>query len=196
VTSQASAEQEGALLVAHTLPSCGATRLHPPPPAFTHCSSTLTPALLMGRAPVGSFGVRVMVLVCRAFHVAATTCVNLPSISPHFHALHAATPCSWPPHLCGHPHLGASQGVPPPLRRAPGGSFQVWPWCWLWLRIWGSIPTSLYWCEPPLSSSAHVPPRVLVGGPTLPGPVLHPPGAPTSLRLLTVVPTRRGCACG
>jgi hypothetical protein len=58
VTSQASAEQEGALLVALPLPSCGATRLRPPPTAFTPCSSTLAPALLMGRAPGGSFDVR------------------------------------------------------------------------------------------------------------------------------------------
>jgi hypothetical protein len=129
-------------------------------------------------------------------YVTMSLSLSLPSIYPLPYALHAATPCSWPPHLCGHPHLGASHGVPPPLRRAPGGSFQVWPWCWLWLSILGSIPTSLYWCQPLLFSCVHVPLRVLVGAPPLPGPVLHPPGAPTSLRLLTVAPNRGGCACG
>jgi hypothetical protein len=87
VTSQASAEQEGALLMAYPLPSCGATRLHPPHPAFNPCASTLAPALLMGRAPGGSFGVRgdgagLWCLPCRRHYLCQACRPSLPSSMP------------------------------------------------------------------------------------------------------------------
>jgi hypothetical protein len=165
VTSQAFAEQVGAPLMAQPLPSCdgairlGAFALRPPPSPYTSqpCAHPSHGAgswwVVWRQACWCWFAVPAMwpPLACRP---------SLPcSIPPH-----AATPCSWAPRLCGLPHLGASHGAPFPLRRAPGGSFEVWPWYWLWLRVLGFIPASFCWCEPLSLCLACVPLRSSLAG--------------------------------